>query len=896
MNGQNNTDAQPLTPQEVKNLLGQHRQMRQKSCFQSVPEMWLKLNRIIGWTDYPEQLHPENDQKGYEPYPDNACKPYNSSSVLFRKETFNPPYDTLFSQLTAELAEGRYVVVSLRPPWGGGWHGYLVTHKVNDDFVVFTKNGLAEADTEEDRLRNRLLSNEKVDCLFMKVVMTANFVRGMQALNENRIEDALEAFDRESPESPCYGLALANRGVIEIKREQFGSAEQTCGLALSLFLDKGCEHPPTWVQTMRVLGESVSLQGRVQESIPIFQEGCDLAEELSEHFPQFAVQLALEKAYTFHSLGGASLKTEDAQTAVNYYTAARDIYRNHRDNRIGHAETLVDLAQAYIAIGRMTDAEFAIREATPLAQGNPAFVHRVNEVAVRLGLYAPAESRRLLLEAAHCAEQAELFDTAYTRHCIAASLAEKANDPVWGLEAVRLAEAIEPRLREDNLAPAKLFFYKAALLEKAGRPIAEVLSVLLQGAQAWCQRLPGKLNVLDYRDAVRVLHDHFRKLSSVLLQENRKEEAFVAFEMGRARGFWIEASKGKQDPILNSNAFRHSRVDVEILDRIRDALEPDEVFVSVAIIPSNLVAFILGKDGLSTRSVPLVQDLAQANAFRESLRLVPENLRQGRGIDSIPAHAGRIAAEIADQVGQSRITLFAPHSILHSAPWRALLHNAGIPWTQLPFITRFSPLLDLENPNPDTVFRTKVIALGYGTAGIGADALNLEDEAEEFAAAFEADGQFVPQARSTDVISALNHDNIVLLSCHGRIIETETANRFVFDLADGSHEPDKLIQNTVSTPFVILSACSSGTYEMEVGDYPVGAAPKFLLAGAKFCICTRFPIDAHFAKALFLKFAELLAGGLSVGNAFARSLEAMEQEGFELWRHLSCAEVLGRGI
>lgn len=143
--------------------------MRQLSCFQSAPEMWLKLNKVIGWAEYPEQSLTQNDARGYEPYPENGTKSYNGVPISFRKETFHAPYDKLFGALSAELAEGRYIVVSLRPPGDAGWHGYLVTHKEGDDFIVFTKNGLNDTDTQRDHLKNRLSTNEKVDCLFMSI-------------------------------------------------------------------------------------------------------------------------------------------------------------------------------------------------------------------------------------------------------------------------------------------------------------------------------------------------------------------------------------------------------------------------------------------------------------------------------------------------------------------------------------------------------------------------------------------------------------------------------------------------------------------------------------------------------------------------------------------------------
>jgi hypothetical protein len=163
-----NIKQAPLTAFELRTQLNQHRQYREFSCFQSAPEMWLKLNNVISWTDYPEQSISQNDGRGYEPYPDNGTKPYNGVSVHFRKETFHPPYDKLFAALSAELSEGRYVVVSLHSPGNNLWHGYIVTHKEADDFIVFTKSGPNGA-TEQDHLKDRLSTNEKVDCLFMRI-------------------------------------------------------------------------------------------------------------------------------------------------------------------------------------------------------------------------------------------------------------------------------------------------------------------------------------------------------------------------------------------------------------------------------------------------------------------------------------------------------------------------------------------------------------------------------------------------------------------------------------------------------------------------------------------------------------------------------------------------------
>ncbi len=111
----------------------------------------------------------------------------------------------------------------------------------------------------------------------------------------------------------------------------------------------------------------------------------------------------------------------------------------------------------------------------------------------------------------------------------------------------------------------------------------------------------------------------------------------------------------------------------------------------------------------------------------------------------------------------------------------------------------------------------------------------------------------------------------------------------------GSQLSEALANGRTPASLVVLSACDSGAYEMLEGDYPVGAAPALLIAGAAHCACTRFPVDAFFAKDFVCAFGRLLLRGESPAVAFAGALEEMEQQKYGLWRHLACIELLSRG-
>ena len=250
---------------------------------------------------------------------------------------------------------------------------------------------------------------------------------------------------------------------------------------------------------------------------------------------------------------------------------------------------------------------------------------------------------------------------------------------------------------------------------------------------------------------------------------------------------------------------------------------------------------------------------------------------------------------VAEAIGHLKLVILAPHALLHKVPWRLVLHSYGTDWDQLSFVTQFSPILDPDMPTPEVLLPSTGMALGFGIAGSGQNIINLEDEATDFASAFSSHGHVCLGAKSHDVVAALKGHDIVLLSCHGERTPPDQGGRFLFVLANGKFPANELVESTINAPLVILSACSSGAYEMAVGDFPIGAAPLLLVAGARFCICTRYPISAHFAKSFFPSLGRRLSLGQNVRDAFTSTMQEMEHAGYDLWRHLACVELLGRG-
>lgn len=159
-------------------ILDGHVQQRDFSCFQMAPELALKLAGLLSPDAYPFQQHADWDRKGFEPY--RASLDVDGQRIEFEEITYNSPYVGMNEKLSAELALGRFPVVSLHADVGQPWHGFVVYGRnANGDLLVMTKVGSEESGGSRSasaRLNDLLTMKEKVDCLFCRLAGSANTV------------------------------------------------------------------------------------------------------------------------------------------------------------------------------------------------------------------------------------------------------------------------------------------------------------------------------------------------------------------------------------------------------------------------------------------------------------------------------------------------------------------------------------------------------------------------------------------------------------------------------------------------------------------------------------------------------------------------------------------------
>lgn len=314
---------------------------------------------------------------------------------------------------------------------------------------------------------------------------------------------------------------------------------------------------------------------------------------------------------------------------------------------------------------------------------------------------------------------------------------------------------------------------------------------------------------------------HFRQLAEALLQEERVEEAFVAFDAGRALGYAAEVDEQFFSRVITQNPFASngSGVDRALLYQAQQTIGPEEVAVVLAVIPLRIVAFLVGRSklGVVTRQIAATQK--DLDTLDGDIKMLSHRLAEGIGLRAVPNALLEFAKEVAKEIGDRAVSCFIPYDSLHLVPWRSVLRHFGLPWRKLAFSIGFNFLMRQEISSGRSLAIQEAIALGHGRAGD----VDLREEAVSFATAYGGRGSTVLDCTAEQVRQALQTSAVVLLSCHGKAVNQDGRVSLALELADGSSFVEVIIPSPVLSPLVILSACDSGVYYMAWSDYPLAA-------------------------------------------------------------------------
>lgn len=755
--------------------------------------------------------------------------------------------------------------------------------------------------------------------------VTETFAAAMDAVGRGELAKAVELLRREPRESPNYAMALGNLALVLFRMDQLDEAETIAVSARNEIAARGCPHPASAVQFLRAYPDTIARRGRPAEALHWYEHAVQQAGELAQARPDAAAAIEREIAHTLNAWGASLRHLGRAGEAVEKFFAAREIYRKYPNQQwSGLSETLTNLAETCLDLRPPdpTRAERALLEALDIArqEGNADQTWRsqIKLIQLRSKAVALGEWYGIFEAAARDAERQHRWSTAYLRRCIEAQVAAEEGHIPEGLHAIQEAMGLEGKLDRGVPYPAQLRLTQVKLMAVAGAAATDVLSVLIDGAFLWFERLRQPLTPDDFKWTAAATHDHFRLLARKLLDADRVEEAAFAFEAGRAL-----AHAAETDPefvrsfFAGSNPFdpRTARINTERITAARAALGADGAVLVPAVLPPEFVLFVLTAEGVSVAGARYAHDQGRTalEELDRAIQDIPHQLQhqERTGPSTIPAPLRDAAGAAARLIGHRAVRSVFPHATLHSVPWRAVLREAGMPWRQLPCAVEFSLLLRGSVGFEPPAAPSRAVALGHGS-DMG---INFVDEARDFAGAFGDRGHFMPSCQADDVRSALSAtDAAVLISCHGRDRERgvpgvthpagiERPPEFALQLqpaggaaadADDERFISDVMPDMVRSQIVFLSACWSGVYSMSWGDYPVGAGPMLLRAGARYCVVCRFPVRAVFARQFAVAFSRRLADGASAPAAFAGACEDTETAGADLWRDLACLELLAR--
>ena len=729
---------------------------------------------------------------------------------------------------------------------------------------------------------------------------TNNYLEGLRLLREQKAEQAASAFSQESSDSDCFVLAQGNLAQSLVLQNKYEEAQSIIE-SIDSRIDSECWNIGSRIHFRRVYGEAIAGQGRPPEAIPYYKKAIIKANELIDANSKEKSILMRERANAQNSLATSYLMLdrgkEDLECARALLNEARQTHLDFPDStRVGEAQTLTNLGQVLRKLNKLLEAELALREALDVIETTGDLDQRFRTLTalMRIGSSIVIKENwwKLLQASIDDAKNRKWFAKAHQRSAIAAHIAFKNGESDKGLAFVVYGRDLESYIDQPNLTFAQIRHEEASLLlQESMENIEAATSALIEGCFHWYSCISGSLESEDFGAHAEQLHNHFRFTSELLLTLNRAEEALFVFESGRSLHHATQVDPSFLNRTVAKNPFSlEGKIDCEQLNESIKTIQEGDCAVVLAILPKGIIGFIV--TGQSIETVRISLDPNRIELLANEVRELPFRLQQGEELSAIPTEIKFIAKQIAQKVGSRIICGLTPHFWLHGVPWRVVLRHNRMTWKQLLFPIEYAFLLRHEGGNSRTINLKKLTSLGHGTT----EAIDLNDEAQQFAESFDVNSDFIENATSTDLTIALQQSTVVFVSCHG----TEQSEDLGLHLSrDGGRESElslvaNLLPSSVATELAILSACDSGVYLVADGDFPVGGIPILLRAGVRFCIGSRFAIRALFTQSFFETFKIELLENPNVVECFVATLEVIEKLGTQdLWRDLACIDLFG---
>lgn len=708
--------------------------------------------------------------------------------------------------------------------------------------------------------------------------VTENYSRGMKLIFDNDLYGAIDAFLQEPVNSSCYGLAIGNLALCYLRLDKFKECET---YSLLLFQKIGIDkvtHKPSIVQFGRNYSECIMNQGRFEESMKEFNDSIHLGNQLIHDFPDDEEEIKIQIAHTFNSWGGALLRAGNHRAAIDVYESALNIYNNHRiTNTVGLPEVYTNRASAFLRLGDFIRAELSLLEALELASKDICDkadqIYRIKTLLIEMGSSKISEDPLdFFKEASAYALDNDRLETGLIRLAIGIHYFLELKKPREARELVNIARIAKKKVTFPTEYSANIRLLEAGVLQMEKSDNKDILDVLFDGATDWYKILNRKFQLGDFGIQTMKMKNIFQFLALELLEIDRTEEALMAIEYSRAISYALEHHDTSFNQIIDVNPFEKGKVNVDVLKRLQSELKNNDLIISLCLIENRNIAFLISRESVGSINLEIPQH--NTEEYYESLGLIPEALHQGKEDRSFPKEIFKFTEMILKVSDGKEIKLVFPYSILHKVPWRNIFMLSSGNNSLGPISIGLGLIPYILSKNNSDNFKNYSISLGHGKTQDGA--LDLIEEARLFSN--EINGDICPSFTRAELLNSFKNYEIVHLSCHGNFLNINTTPTLLLSMGDGDFPLEEYLPQKILSKIVILSACTSGVYEMAYSEHPIGAAPLLLGKGAKYVIGTRYPVNAYYAKEFIFQLAKNLNRGFSIEESFSHSILTLSMD------------------
>ncbi|MGU7775907.1 CHAT domain-containing protein [Burkholderia sp. MR1-5-21] len=372
------------------------------------------------------------------------------------------------------------------------------------------------------------------------------------------------------------------------------------------------------------------------------------------------------------------------------------------------------------------------------------------------------------------------------------------------------------------------------------------------------------------------------------------EEAIrLAVDAGDYAGAWNLSERSRARALLDvvRNRVdagvddRQLNGDVPTLDAVRRALRPDEAIVEYHGLKRSLVVWVVRRDGLVGRTLPIARDDLDAAVtdFRNAIvRRSPAALKYGEKLDAL------LIAPLGLRPNERLIIV--PHGALHYLPFQALRDANGFLIERHAIALEPSTSVALQLDARQQRVASNLVAFGNPAITPAFALPGAEAEVQAIAPLFVTKEVFLhgaatrvsfrdnaPAGRVLHVATHAEADTIDPL--HSRILLAPAAQP-----ADG---PDSLLAKDIynlrlnDVALVTLSACETGLGRIARGDEILGFTRAFFYAGATSLIVSMWPVaDESSALTMRTFYGQLTDGREAIDAMRAAQLAVLKTPRF----------------